>query len=451
MKTLLRIALALAVLSIGWWLYQSNTKGLPVETAKVRYGPIRQFVDEEGKTRLPKTYLVTMPYDGRIESIDLAEGTPVSQGQVVARVVPVDLELEWKTAAVNVERLKASITETADKSVESTGLKQSLSYVESMNLAVDAAEKRVESGKAKYEFHKGNLGRVRSLFEIKRKVAEEVERAELAQIEADVDYQQDILVHRALQALQAATALLPTAIEQYIGRKDLTAEVLQKELRQAEFQLDQATTKSDRGKMVSPVNGVVISRPITNERHQPAGTVLMEIGRMEELEIEADILSQDVVNVKQGDEVEIYGPAMGPRPAHGTVGRIYPAGFTKVSSLGVEQQRVKVIVSLPADDLDRLRRERDLGVGYRVNVRIYTDTNPSALLIPRSALFRGAAGDWQVFAVRDNVARLTTIEVGLLNDDLVEVTSGLAEGDPVVLAPETNLTDGKRLAPVSGE
>ena len=276
MKTLLRIAIALAVLLIGWWFYENNTKGLPVETTQVSYGPIRQFVDEEGKTRLPKTYLITMPYDGRIESIDLAEGTPVSEGQVVARIVPVDLDLQWKTAAADVERLKASITETIDKSVEKTGLKQSLSYVESMNLAVDAAEKRVEAGQAKYEFHKRNLGRVRTLAETGAKVAEELNRAELALVEAEVDYQQDILVHRALQALQAATALLPTAIEQYMGRKDLTAEVLQKELRQAEFQLEQATTRTERGKMTSPVNGVVLDRPITNERHQPAGTVLLE-------------------------------------------------------------------------------------------------------------------------------------------------------------------------------
>jgi HlyD family secretion protein len=448
MKTLLRISLALTVLLVLWWLYQTNTKGLPVETAQVRYGEIRQFVDEEGKTRLPKTYLVTMPYDGRIESIDLTEGTPVSEGQVVARVVPVDLELEWKTAESNVERLKASITETADKSVEKTGLKQSLSYVESMNLAVDAAEKRVGAGKAKYEFHKRNLGRVKTLAEQGQKVQEELNRAELALVEAEVDYQQDILVHRALQALQAATALLPTAIEQYMGRKDLSADVLQKELAQAKFQLEQSTTRSKRGEMVSPVNGVVLSRPVANERHQAAGTVLMEIGRLDDLEIEADILSQDVVDVKPGDEVEIYGPSIGPQPAHGTIGRIYPAGFTKVSSLGVEQQRVKVIIYLRSDELYRLRIERDLGVGYRVNVRIYTDKNPHALVIPRSALFRGAAGDWQVFAVRDRLARLTSIEVGLMNDDLVEVASGLAEGDQVVLAPETSLTDGKRLAPV---
>src|SRR5690606_28183200 len=99
------------------------------------------------------------------------------------------------------------------------------------------------------------------------------------------------------------------------------------------------------------------------------------------------------------------------------------------------------------DSLRRLRSERELGVGYRVNVRIFTDSNPNALVIPRSALFRGAAGDWQVFAVRDNTARLTSIEVGLMNDDIVEVVAGLEEGEQVVLAPEATLIDGTRVTP----
>jgi HlyD family secretion protein len=116
--------------------------------------------------------------------------------------------------------------------------------------------------------------------------------------------------------------------------------------------------------------------------------------------------------------------------------------------LGVEQQRVNVLVHFLPEDLRRLRQDRNIGVGYRVNVRIFTDTRDQARLIPRSALFRGAAGDWQVFAVRGGVARLVPIEIGLINDELVEVASGLDETDQVILAPETNLTDGTRVSPI---
>ena len=118
------------------------------------------------------------------------------------------------------------------------------------------------------------------------------------------------------------------------------------------------------------------------------------------------MLSLDVVAAKVGDPVEIYGPAIGRPPAKGIVARIYPAGFTKVSSLGVEQQRVKVIVRFAEGELKRLLAERRLGVGYRVRVRIFTADKTQALLIPRSALFRAADNTWQVFVVR-NGARPT--------------------------------------------
>jgi HlyD family secretion protein len=314
-----------------------------------------------------------------------------------------------------------------------------------MDLTVEAADKRQEAGKAQYEFAKKRFSRIRTLRETDKVSEEELNRAEVALIEGDVDFQQDVLVYRALQALQAATALLPTAIQQYIGRKQLSVAVLEKERQQALAQLEQVKTNRQRGTMISPVDGIVLSRPITNERHQAAGTVLLEIGRLEDLEVEAEVLSQEVVEIEAGQDVEIYGPAIGHAPARGKVSRIYPAGFTKISSLGVEQQRVMVIIQFEPEELSRLRVERELGVGFRVNVKIFTAANDQALIFPRSALFRGTAGDWQVYAVREGRARLTSIEVGLMNDELVEVARGLEENDQVIVAPESSLVDGTRV------
>jgi HlyD family secretion protein len=143
--------------------------------------------------------------------------------------------------------------------------------------------------------------------------------------------------------------------------------------------------------------------------------------------------------------VEIFGPAIGEPVAQGQVATIYPAGFTKISSLGVEQQRVRVIIQLSRDDLIRLRTQRELGVGYRVQVRIVTGQSTEALQVPRSALFRGVDGQWQLFAVEGGLARLKTVTVGLINDARAEVTDGLAEGDLVVAAPPTELSDGARI------
>ena len=107
----------------------------------------------------------------------------------------------------------------------------------------------------------------------------------------------------------------------------------------------------------------MLERYVTDERFLGAGERLLEIGRLEDLEVEADLLSVDVVNAKVGDSVEIYGPAVGAKPAKGTVSKVYPAGFTKVSSLGVEQQRVKVVVAIDPEDLQRLAEQRGVQVG----------------------------------------------------------------------------------------
>ena len=143
-------AIAVAGAALIWWLAREYSSATPVETAAVTHGPIREFVDERAKTRLPQTHLITMPFPGRIEAIGLAEGTPVEKGKVVATLVPRDLELAVQQAQAAVERLDASIKENGDVSVEETGYKQTIQFVESMKAAVQAAEARLRSGRAKF-------------------------------------------------------------------------------------------------------------------------------------------------------------------------------------------------------------------------------------------------------------------------------------------------------------
>jgi HlyD family secretion protein len=425
------------------WMFGLYPSPTPVEAGLVARSPIREMIEDDGKTRLADTFQITMPFAGRIEAIDLPEGTPVKKGQVVARVIPRDLDLDIKAATAAVDRLKASIVENDDVTVESTTLEQSLNFVESTNRTVEAATERVKAGEAKLTYAEKNLNRTRRMAENKTASQDALDQAEVNQVQGSVDYHQDVLVQRAMQSIQAATALMPTAVRQYIKRKSLSSDVLAKQLTEAQVKLQQAEQNQNRGTMNSPVEGVVLERPLTNERQVAAGTLLMKIGRWEDLEVEADVLSQEVVRVRPGQKVEIFGPAIGPLPARGEVSRIYPAGFTKVSSLGVEQQRVKVIIRLEPEELSRLRTERALGTDYRVRVRVITAEKDRTLVIHRSALFRGGDGQWQVFAVRGSRATLLPVKVGLMNDDWAEVLSELTEGEAVVLAPETNLSDGK--------
>ncbi len=445
MRRWMVITLAIVAVGLAGLGYASWTTGVPVEAAAADIGAVREYVDEEGKTRLAETYLITMPYDGRIEPIDLVEGTRVTAGQVVARIKPVDIELKKALARAAVERLKASIKENDDASVETTALQQTVSIVESIDRMTEAAATRVKAGEAKLEYAEKHLSRVQRLLPTNARTEDDLDQARLGQIEASVQYQQDVLVLRSAEAMRAATALFPTTVRQFILRKVLTHAVLAQQLAEAEVRMREAEKNEQLGTMTSPIDGVVLQRAVTNERQVAAGTVLLKIGRWENLEIEADVLSQDVVRVKDGQSVEVHGAAIGREPARAHVIRIYPAGFTKVSSLGVEQQRVKVIMKFEPDDWKRLREENDLGVDYRVRVRIFTAESSGSPVIPRSALFRGADSGWRVFAVRGGKAYLQTVEVGLSNDARAEILDGLSTGELVILAPETNLTDGQRV------
>jgi HlyD family secretion protein len=436
------VVVAAIAVGVVAWISSWRT---PVEVAKVTRGEIQAFVDERGKTRLPQTYLITMPLAGRIEPIELIEGTPVKEGQVVARISPVDLKLAVDQTDAVVERLKASIRQNDDNTLEESMLQQTLHFKESMERTVAAAEARWQSGLARLDFAEKQYGRVQKLFEKKTVTEEQLDAADSEMKQRSFDSKQDHFVLAATQALTAATDLLPDMVRRYIKRKGLARDVLEEQQSEADAKLDQVKLDQQRGTMTSPVNGVVLQREVSNERFLISGTTLLEIGRLEDLEVEADVLSLDVVSAKVGDAVEVYGPAIGRPRAHGTVKRIYPAGFTKISSLGVEQQRVKVIVAFEPDDLKRLLAERHLGVGYRVRVRITTKTEPKALIVPRSALFRGPNGAWQLYVVRGGRAEIQAVKVGILNDRHAEITGGLEKGDLVIRAPESNLQEGQRV------
>lgn len=442
------ILLAAVVLLIGALIYAQSTGGVPVQTVTVARGPIREFVDELGKTRLPVEHLITMPYAARIEPIALIEGEPVREGDVVARISRADLANELAEARAVYDRYEASVAENDDVAVELGAKKQADRFVESMESTVAAAEARKIAGQKKVDYAETYLARIRKLALTRAQSEVDLDRAEVDYVQSQVDFRQDVLVAEALKAMQAATELMPQMVLDYIARKGLTREVLLRQKSEAAARLKQAELRQERGELRSPVDGIVLQRPVRDEQFLAAGTLLAKIGRLEDLEVETDILTQDAGEVRPGDKVEIYGPAVGRtagKGLSGVVDRIYPAGFTKISSLGVEEQRVKIIVRFDRAELAGLRAQRQLGVDFRVRVRVFIESKESALVVPRSAVFRSPTGQWQLFVVRQGRAVLQTIEVGLNNDEVTEIVTGVDEGEPVVLAPEHSLTSGTRV------
>lgn len=445
------MAVVLLVAVIAGLVGGSFAAGVSVDVAQVQRGAIQQYVDEQGKTRLPQTYLITMPYPGRIAPITHSEGSHVGKGDLVAQVVPEDAALAVRAAQAAANRLDASIAENLDTELEQLIRKQALQYVASMEQAELAAAKQVEAGLAKKQYADANRRRLEALYQRGAATEDELDRAKLQQVEDTVAWVRDQLTHSTLIALKAAMEYLPATVERYIEERQLADAVLQQQRAEAAVRLEQAKLQQRRGALISPVDGMVLHRFVTDERFLPAGEPLLEIGRLEDLEIEADILSADVVGVQPGNRVLIYGPAVGRHPtedrsyALGTVHKVFPAAFTKISSLGVEEQRVKVIVHLDANDSRWLREDRSWGVGYRVRVRIITDEKSNVLLVPRSALLRDSEGKWLVYAVSEGRVAPRHVQLGLINDTAAEVVEGLDENELVVCNPETELSPGARV------
>jgi HlyD family secretion protein len=189
----------------------------------------------------------------------------------------------------------------------------------------------------------------------------------------------------------------------------------------------------------APVDGVVLKRLRESETMVPAGEPVLEIGDPDRLEIVADLLSTDAVRVPQGADV-IIDQWGGRHPLHGRVRRVEPSGFMKVSALGVEEQRVNVLI----DFVDPPAAVQALGDGYRVEDRAIIWREDNVLKVPVGALFRRGEG-WAAFVVSEGVAHLQDVQLGQRNDTEGQILRGLTEGQTVVMHPPDTLADGTRV------
>jgi len=417
---------------------------LPVDVTVAQTGEVKAFIEERAKTTLPRIYNIAMPLDGRILPITVEEDQKVMKGQVVALMDTSDLDVEVAKAKYRVEQYAKKIIEQADNRLEDNSLIQFDEFLKSMELTVEAASKQQEASKAKWQFARDEFDRKYQLFKREALSESELNEADLFKKQSEIDYQKDILTWRSLQAVQSAMQIGKISILKYKEKKVLSEAVLHEEQKEASSQLEQFQRDRNRATMRSPIDGTILTKNYSNERTLPAGEILLEIGQLENLEVEADVLSQYVGNIRIGSPVDIEGPAIGDLPVRGKVKRIYPKGFTKISSLGVEQQRVKVIISFDKNIWKQLQQKnRNLGTDFRVRVKIYTEIKDNVIRVSRSALFRNGSGQWQAFVVRNQKAVLAHVEPGVMNDFDAEIRSGLKAGDQLIIAPSMNLTSGQ--------
>ena len=397
MKTFIRRAIyVLGLLAVGVALfYAIKPHPIPVDLAEVDRGELVVTVQEDGKTRIRERYIVSAPLSGQLLRVEMEPGDMVEgNSSRLAVIKPRDPEL-----------LNARELATAE------------SRVKAQEMAVARAKPALESARAQLEFAESDLARVRKLRGNNVSTADELERAQLLYRTRQEEYRAAIFAER-------------------IAKYEL-------ELAEAALVRTSADEPQEDFDITSPIGGRVLRVFQESATVVMPGTQLLEIGDPTDLEVEIDVLSNDAVKIQPGARVILdrWGGAL---PLKGTVKLVEPSAFTKISALGVEEQRVNVIV----DILDPPDERPTLGDGFRVEAGVVIWENDDVLRVPASALFRDG-GDWAVFVVAEDTetAEFRKVELGQQNSMYAQVQSGLAAGTQVIIHPSDKLSHGSLIMP----
>ena len=383
-----RIVAGLAALGIIALIVMAMMpKPVLVETGHVTRGHLQVTVDEDGQTRVQNRYLITAPVAGHLERIELRAGDTVDVGALLARVTPTTSPLLDRRSRDQVE---------AQARAASAAVSRAKAMAESVRLARQQAER--------------DLKRTRSLTE------------------------SGALSDHVLEEAEVQTQ----SLEKQADAAELGVRVAQHELEMARAALRGADGSVDsKNQLVinAPIKGSVLRVHTESAGVIGPGTPLLEIGDLASLEVVVDLLTSDAVNVKPGDEVHLerWG---GSEPLKGRVRRVEPSAFTKISALGVEEQRVLVVIDPVKDE-----SWKGLGDGYRVEASIVVWKGDGILKVPANATFRHQDG-WALFAIEGGKAVTKPIEIGRRTGLEVEIKSGIDETATVILHPSDEIDEG---------
>ena len=396
-RLILWIAIGLMV-AIGLG-FAFRPASVAVDLMTVSSGPLRVTLEDEGETRVRDVFVVSAPVGGQLRRIELEAGdTVIADQTVLAEIEPVDSAFLDPRSEV-----------------------QARAGVRAAESAEQAARAQVEEAAAELEFADNELLRVRNLFQDGTVSVRDLDQAE-----------------RAQKGTRAAFAAANAALQVRVF-----------ELERARAQLLSPAGGGARGKagececlrLTAPVDGQVLRVLRESAGVVAAAEPVIEIGDPKDLEIVADLLSSDAVRAAPGQRVliEDWG---GPAPLEGRVRRIEPFGFTKVSALGIEEQRVNVVMDITSPPADWSR----LGHGYQVEVRIVLWESEDVVTVPLTSLFRDGER-WALFAAEGGQAQLRHVELGQTNGVDAQILAGLESGEQVILHPSDRVADGVRIAP----
>ena len=364
-----------------------------VDSAEVKLGTLKVSVEEEGRTRVIDRFVISAPVAGFMRRTELNVGDEIKKDQQI----------------IHLEPLRSSVLDPRSRA-------EAKARVAAAKAGLLAAEKNARAADADSNYASTEHARLKRLYE-SRTIS--LERYQQTQTNA----------RRTKATLESAEFSVEVA---RFELEEADAAVRYSAAREAGETLETVSIKA-------PVQGRVLKIHHESEGVVNAGESLLEIGDPLSLEVEIDVLSKDAVRIKPGMKV-IFERWGGDEPIEGVVRTIEPVGFTKISALGVEEQRVLVI----ADMTSPVETWGKLGDGYRVEASFILWEGNGVLQIPSSALFRYAEG-WAVFIIQDGMAELRQVEIGNRSGLAAEILSGLVEGENVITHPGDNVEDGSRV------
>ncbi len=380
----------IAVGVVGSIAYAVRPKPLDVEVATAEQKTLVVTVDEDGKARVKDRFVVSAPLTANLARIELHVGDAVTPGTVLARLVPIPSPL-----------------------LDQRSRSQAEAQVAVASAANHQAQAQIDRAKAAVELSHGEAERTRTLFANGTVTRSALDRAELDERGRNAE------LASAQFAAKVATHQLREA-QAALGRYD-------------------AAKPSETWTVTSPIEGQVLSILQKSEGVVQAGAPLLELGDPKALEIVADVLTRDAVAVNPSAHAEILD--WGGPPLEARVRLVEPSGFTRMSALGVEEQRVNVVLDL----LSPFTTWAKLGDGYRTSVRIETFRAENVLAVPQSALFRNNRS-WATYVVRQGTVALQPVEVGHRDKSHAEIVTGLQVGDQVIVHPSAKVAPGVEVA-----
>ncbi len=332
---------------------------------------------------------------------------------------------------------EAIIAVKDDNSLEDTAAQEADQIVKASDETLKASNSEVDAEKARAERAAREYKRKKTLAEKSLLSEDELEDAALAADTSLIELRKQEFYRAAIRAIIISVKLYPRAIKQYVARKGLERNVLVHQLAQAKARLARAEHDRKLAEIRAPIEGVVLGRYELGDRTLTAGQQLLLLGNLEEMEVVSDVLTQDALRLRPGSPVSLE-PAAGFEPIPGTVKRIDPAGFPSISSLGIEEQRVNVIVSLE-------ERPEGLGVGYRLQARFFTGSKENALIVPRFSVLQAPDRSYYVLKIAEGSLKKETVRLGLKSDLELEVIEGLTQEDAIAARPDSTLKEGMKV------